>query len=109
MQQQQQRKAYILLAFISHMVQAIITLGKEEDRIVNIVKAQHSLKNKSEAINFIVSKFREQDLDEFCPICDDPNRHFKPEYIAKMKKIEKEGTFHAYKNIGELRKAIEGA
>ncbi len=89
------------------MVQAIIILGKEEDRIVNIVKAHHSLKNKSEAINFIVAQFREQDLDEFCPICDDPNRPLKQSYIKKLDRIEKEKGI-PFKDINELRKIIEG-
>ncbi|HLC72053.1 MAG TPA: hypothetical protein VJH37_00560 [Candidatus Nanoarchaeia archaeon] len=91
------------------MVQAIITLGKEEDRIINIVKAHHSLKTKSEAVNFIVSKFREQDMDEFCPICDDPHRPLKQSYINKLDKIQKEKVLHHYNNINELRKAIESA
>ena len=102
------RKTYISLAFISPMVQAIITLGEKEDRIVNIVKAQHGFKNKSEAINLIVSKFHEQSLDDFCPVCDS-DKPFKPEYIAKMNAIRKEKALHRYNNVEELRKAIESA
>ncbi len=89
------------------MVQAIITLGKEEDRVVNIVKAQHGFKNKSEAINLIVSKFHELIDEEACPICDDPNRPFKPEYVAKTQGIQKEKGI-PFKSIEELKKIIEG-
>jgi hypothetical protein len=32
---------------------------------------------------------------------------FRPEYIKKLKKIDKEGKFNSFKNIGELRNAIE--
>ena len=31
----------------------------------------------------------------------------RPEYIKKLKKIEKEGKFNSFKTIGELRNAIE--
>ncbi len=31
----------------------------------------------------------------------------RPEYIKKLKKIEKEGKFNSFKTIGELRTAIE--
>jgi hypothetical protein len=32
---------------------------------------------------------------------------FRPEYIRKLKKIDKEGKFNSFKTIGELRNAIE--
>ena len=89
------------------MPQAIITLGKEEDKIVNLVKAHHGLRNKSQAIQFIVSKFREQDLDEFCPICDNPNKPLKESYIKKLDKAEQQKGI-PFKDIKELRKIIEG-
>ncbi len=31
----------------------------------------------------------------------------RPEYVKKLKQIEKEGKFHSFKNVEELRKAIE--
>ncbi|MFZ3077488.1 MAG: DUF2683 family protein [Candidatus Aenigmatarchaeota archaeon] len=31
----------------------------------------------------------------------------RPEFIKKIQSIEKEGNFHSFKNIDELRKAIE--
>ncbi len=89
------------------MVQAIITLGKEEDRIVNIVKAQNGFKTKSEAVNFVVTKFHELIDAEACPICDDPNRPLKQSYIEKLDKAEQQKGI-PFKNIEELRKLIEG-
>ena len=88
------------------MVQAIVTLGEQEDKIVNVVKAQHGFKNKSEAINFVVAKFHTAFLDEACPICDG-SKPLKPEFIKKIQAIEKEKGA-SFKNIEELRKIIEG-
>ena len=48
------------------MVQAIITLDEKTDRIINIVKGQHGLKNKSAAIGMIVARY-EQELLEVRP------------------------------------------
>ena len=36
------------------MVQAIIHLGEQEDRVLNIIKGKYGLKNKSEAINLVI-------------------------------------------------------
>ncbi|MFH1276514.1 MAG: PEP-utilizing enzyme [Candidatus Woesearchaeota archaeon] len=41
------------------MPQAIITIGDHEDQILHIVKGKFNLKNKSDAINFIINKFEE--------------------------------------------------
>lgn len=62
------------------MVQAVINIGEHEDRILNIVKGKHGLKNKSEAVNFIISQYEEDHLE----------RQFKPEYIKKLLKRQKE-------------------
>ncbi len=39
------------------MVQAVIDLKEHENRILNIVKGKYGFKNKSEAINFIISEY----------------------------------------------------
>lgn len=78
------------------MTQAIINLGVHEDRILNIVKGKFGLKNKSDAVNFIINKY-ESDLEP----------EIRPEYIKKLEKIRK-GKYIQYKSIEELRKSIEG-
>ena len=78
------------------MVQNIINIGTKEDRILNIVKAVHSLKNKSEAVAFIVNKYEENFLEP----------ELRPEYIEKLEKIRKEKGIR-FKNIEELRSLIE--
>ena len=79
------------------MVQAIVKLGEYEDRVLTIIKGKFGLKNKSDAINFVIDKFEEQFLEP----------ELRPEYIRKLKKIEKQGYGKTYTSIDELRKEIE--
>jgi len=81
------------------MVQAIVSLGENEDRVLTIVKGKFGLKNKSEAVNLIINKFEEELLEP----------ELRPEFIQKIKRIEKEGKFKAFKNTEELRRDIENA
>ncbi len=81
------------------MVQAIVSLGEYEDRVLTIVKGKFGLKNKSEAVNLIINKFEEEFLEP----------ELRPEFIQKIKRIEKEGKFKTFKNIEELRRDIENA
>jgi Zn-dependent M32 family carboxypeptidase len=78
------------------MVQSIIGLGEDEDRILNIVKAKHGLKNKSQAVAFIAKRYEDSFLEP----------ELKPEYLEKLEKIKKERGIR-FSNIEELRKHIE--
>jgi hypothetical protein len=62
------------------MVQALVTLNENINRVINIVKAKYDLKDKSEAIEFIVKKYIEVEGEE----------ELRPEFIEKIKKIKKE-------------------
>jgi len=81
------------------MVQAMIDISKQTNQILNIVKARHNLKDKSEAIEKVVLDYGEDILEP----------ELKPEFIQKIKSIEKEGNFKTFKNIEELKKDIENA
>jgi len=39
------------------MVQAMINIGEETNKVLNIVKAKYGLKDKSEAINLVVKEY----------------------------------------------------
>ncbi len=78
------------------MVQSIIDVGENEDRILNIVKAKYGLKNKSQAISVILKTYQESFLEP----------ELRPEYIDKLNKIEKEKGI-SFNSINELRKIIE--
>ncbi len=81
------------------MVQAIINLGDFEDRVLSIIKGKYGFKNKSDAVNFVIDKFEEDFLEP----------ELKPEFVEKIRRIEKEGKFHRFKSLNELRRAVENA
>ena len=61
------------------MVQAIININENANRVLNIVKAKYGFKDKSEAINLVVSEFEENLLEP----------ELRPEYKVKLAKIIK--------------------
>jgi hypothetical protein len=62
------------------MVQAMINISKEANQILNIVKARHSMRDKSEAIDLVVKEYGADLLEP----------ELRPEFVEKMKRIEKE-------------------
>ena len=81
------------------MVQAMIEIPKEVNQILNIVKARFGLKTKSEAIARVVIEYGSEILEP----------DLRPEYIEKLKKIEKKGNFISFGSIEALKKSIENA
>ena len=77
------------------MVQSIIDLNENEDRILNIVKAKYGLKNKSQAIATIAKIYEDSFLEP----------ELRPEYLQKLSKIKK-GRYISYSSVDELRKAM---
>ncbi len=66
------------------MVQAMIQISEEANQILNVVKARHNFKDKSEAINYVTLEYGEDLLE--------PN--LRPEFIERMKVVEKEKSIH---------------
>lgn len=62
------------------MVKGIIDINERTNRVLNVVKAEYGLKDKSAAIDKVVEKFEEFAMDE----------DVRPEYIKKLEKIQKE-------------------
>lgn len=69
---------YIYICDI-YMVQAVINIDENTNRVLNIVKAKLGLKDKSQAINVVVNEYEETILE--------PN--LRPEYRKKLAKIMK--------------------
>ncbi|HLC54973.1 MAG TPA: DUF2683 family protein [Candidatus Nanoarchaeia archaeon] len=63
------------------MVQALIELDENTNRTLNVVKAKYNLRDKGEAIKFVVSEYIESEEPEL-----------RPEFVEKMKRIAKERT-----------------
>ena len=80
------------------MVQAIINLGGYEDRVLMIVKGKYGLKNKSEAVNFVINRFEEELLEP----------QLRPEYEKELNQIKKQKGIR-FSSVQELRKHIENA
>ena len=59
------------------MAQAVVDFGEREDRVLTIVKGKYGFKNKSQAINFVISKFEKEFLEP----------ELRPEYERKIKRI----------------------
>ena len=78
------------------MVQAIVNLGEHEDRLLTIVRGKFGLKNKSEAVNFVIGQYGDELLEP----------QLRPEYKEKLLKIDK-GKFKRFTSINDLRKEIE--
>lgn len=62
------------------MVQALVELDENTNRVLNVVKAKYGFKDKTQAIQFVVEKYIEEQ--------DEPE--LKPEFLEKMKQIEKQ-------------------
>ena len=77
-----------------NMVQAMININEESNRVLNIVKAKYGLKDKSEAIDVVVKEYEENFLEP----------ELRPEYVKKLEKIRR-GKYFKFDSIDELRKA----
>ena len=64
------------------MVKAIVNINERANRVLNIVKAKHGLKTKSDAINKVVSEYGKSLLEP----------ELRPEFIEKIKTRQKEKT-----------------
>ena len=78
------------------MGQAIINLGEHEDRLLTIVRGKFGLKNKSEAVNFVIDQYGDELLEP----------ELRPEYKEELLRIDK-GKFKKFTSIDDLRKEIE--
>lgn len=79
------------------MVQALVKIDENTNRVLNIVKATHGLKDKGEAIQIVVERYIEEENEP----------ELRPEYLEKLKRIRKEGYSETFNSIGQLRKKIE--
>ena len=62
------------------MVQALVQINENTNRVLNVVKAKYNLKDKGEAIQLVVEKYIEEENEP----------ELRPEFIKKIKQIEKQ-------------------
>lgn len=78
------------------MVQAFIKINDHTNKVLNIIKAQYGLRNKSEAIEAMAVRYEEDILEP----------ELKPSYIEKIKQIEKQKNIKVG-SLDDLRKRYE--
>ena len=71
-------------------------MDEETNRVLNIIKAQFSLKDKSQAIQVAVKGYEVEVMEP----------QFKPEYIKKIKRIEKTAKFIPVKDLDSYFKKL---
>ncbi|VVB54780.1 Uncharacterised protein [uncultured archaeon] len=64
------------------MVQAMVNISKDANQVLNVVKAKHNLKDKSQAIEYVVLEYGASLLEP----------QLRPEFIEKMMARQKEPT-----------------
>ena len=79
------------------MVQAFININDRANRMINILKATYGLKDKSQAIELAME------------IIETLEPELRPDYVKKIKKIQKSGKFTKYSSIKQLRDDLEHA
>lgn len=79
------------------MVEIKINIDERTNRILNEIKKEYCLKNKSEVIEYVMKKYGDGILQP----------ELRPEFIKDMKKYLKTAKYNKYSSVKELRKAIE--
>lgn len=64
------------------MVKAIVDINDEANRIINIVKAKEELRDKSDALNLIISMYGKELLEP----------ELRPEFITELLNAKREKT-----------------
>ena len=72
------------------MVQNIIKLSERENRIINVVKAKNGMKNKNQALGFVIQTYA---------------KHFLPEMMQPLEKPGRATEKHI-ENVEELRREL---
>lgn len=72
------------------MVQALIELDENANRVLNIIKAKFGLKDKSEAIKTIIQYYVESEAEP----------ELRPEFVERIRKAEK-GKFIKVSNFAK--------
>ena len=62
------------------MVQALVEINENTNRVLNIVKAKYDLKDKGEAIELVVTEYIEYEGEP----------ELRPEFIKKIEEIKKQ-------------------
>jgi hypothetical protein len=62
------------------MVKAIVEIDEDANRVINLIKAQYDLKDKSQAINELAKQYKALVLES----------ELRPEYLKRLERIRAE-------------------
>jgi len=62
------------------MVNALVKINDNVNRILNLIKVKYGLKDKSDAIAFVVNNYVDNENEP----------ELRPEFVEKMRKIQKQ-------------------
>jgi len=77
------------------MVKMVVELSERTNRVINIIKAKYGLRNKSLAVELMVREYEKFLLEP----------ELRPEYVRKLKEIEKEDAVRV-KSVGDLDRLL---
>ena len=75
------------------MVKSTVEIDEEANKVINVLKAQYGLKDKSQAINEMAKQYKVLVLES----------EVRPEYLKKLEKIRREPIIRIG-NAGDFRK-----
>ncbi len=78
------------------MASGIVSFNDHTNRLLNMIKAKFDLKNKSDAVNFVIEKYGNEALEE----------EVRPEYIEKIRKLMKQPA-KKYSSLAEMAKEYD--
>lgn len=78
------------------MVQALVEINENTNRVLNVVKAKYGLRDKGQAIQVVVDRYIEEENEP----------ELRPEFIENIKKTENQRGIK-FKSVNELRKRYE--
>ncbi len=85
------------------MVNALIEIDDETNRILNTVKAAKGLRDKSEAVMYVTKQFAHTTYIAF----DHDGRQFKPSFVKQVLKASEKGEFVQVNDWDAREKELE--
>ena len=71
------------------MVQNIVKLSEKENRIINIVKAKFGMKNKNQALGFMIQIYAKHFLQEALQPTEKPRRILERKKVVNVEELRK--------------------
>jgi hypothetical protein len=78
------------------VVQMIVDISEQQNRVLNIIKGKFGFRNKSDAVSYVLQQYETELLEP----------ELRPQYVDKLQKLEKQKGI-AFKNMADLRKTLE--